>query len=213
MSMSTFTPPEEKQFIYITDLDPLMQPKWYRFKKEELQQFLKLPPFITLPFPLMPYPGHMKPPLMYFGWKIDLETWFKIAHCRGFAAHDTQGMHFDDEEMPDDVDEDDWRPGDETEIHKYLSVSRLFEYFLRQKLGIRPSYYIQRLEETPERLAKRCMGFEGSQTMFVLHDNYHQYNHNGSLTPKELRELQKLMGLESEPPKWFPSKIFCWSRS
>ncbi|THG92657.1 hypothetical protein EW026_g8322 [Hermanssonia centrifuga] len=165
-------------------------------------QFNNIPPFNELPASFVPDRRRpLKPPLMYFGWKIDMDKWLKYAEHHGFivmehimhldgvdeATFDDQG--FDDDNVPDIIVI--------KEVDKYLSVAEVFWSFLSE-LGITPY---------TDFILKCSMGIGGSRTMLALQDNYKD---NSTLTSDRLRDLQKKLK-QPDPPKWYPSNHFHWS--
>ncbi|THG94087.1 hypothetical protein EW026_g7312 [Hermanssonia centrifuga] len=193
--MSTSNAVPSSHINDITDLDPLLQPVWRHYTRKELMQFNNIPPFDELPAPFVPDRRRpLKPPLMYFGWKIDMDEWLKYAERHGFivmehimhldgvdeATFDDQG--FDDDNVPDIIVIE--------EVDKYLSVAEVFWSFLSE-LGITPY---------TDFILKCSMGIGGSRTMLALRDNYKD---NSTLTSDRLQDLQKKLK-QPDPPKWYP---------
>ncbi len=171
----------------------------YQNDVQELQRFEDLPPFDDLPLPFIPdHRQRRKPPLMYFGWKIDADQWLEYAKSNNLAVM-TRVSHFKGEDDPDfSEDENDDTPEIIVEeIDKCLSVAQVFWSFLWE-LEIKP-YTICPL--------KCCMSLRGSVTMFALRDNYQD---NSTLTPEKLQKLQGKLG-ETGPPKWYPSNHIHWT--
>ncbi|THG94088.1 hypothetical protein EW026_g7311 [Hermanssonia centrifuga] len=186
----------------INDLDPLLQPVWRHYTREELMQFDDIRPFEELPAQFIPDRRRpLKPPLMYFGWKINMDEWLHYAERHGFIVTE-HIMHLDgvDEATFDEQEFDDDNIPDiivVEEVDTTLSVAQVFWSFFSE-LGITP------YTDCP---LKCSMGLRGSRMMLALRDNYKD---NSTLTPERLRELQKQMN-QSEPPKWYPLNHFHWS--
>ncbi|PSR78112.1 hypothetical protein PHLCEN_2v7576 [Hermanssonia centrifuga] len=117
----------------ISELDPVLQPVWRRYTNEnDVQRFEDLPPFDDLPLPFIPdHRQRRKPPLMYFGWKIDADQWLEYAKSNNLAVM-TRVSHFEGEDDPDfSEDENDDTPEIIVEeIDKCLSVAHVFWSFL-----------------------------------------------------------------------------------
>ncbi|THG94091.1 hypothetical protein EW026_g7309 [Hermanssonia centrifuga] len=166
---------------------------------QELQRFEDLPPFDELPLPFIPDRRQRpKPPLMYFGWKINADEWFNYAERHNLTVT-VRVMHFEGEDDPDfsENDEDDTPETVVEETSKYHSVAHVFWSFLWE------------LEITPYTVCplKCCMSLRGSVTMLALRDNYKD---NSSLTQDKLQQLQDKLG-ETGPPGWYPSNHFHWT--
>ncbi len=217
MSISTLS--SSSRIETIADLDPILQPVWRCYTKEvspsnmaiisihnrdglqELRRFDDILPFENLPTPFIPDRQQpLKPPLMYFGWKINPDDWLEYAEEHGCTVM-TRIMHFKNEHPPDDDDYDNGDIDDEMiaveEVDKYATALQVFWSFLWE-LKITPHGH------SP---LKCCKGVKGPRTVVVLHDNF---KGNLSLTSDKLRSLQHLMR-QPEPPKWYPSSFFHWS--
>ncbi|THG94089.1 hypothetical protein EW026_g7310 [Hermanssonia centrifuga] len=164
---------------------------------QELQRFDDIPPFEHLPAPFIPgYRQRLKPPLMYFGWKINVDDWLEYAEQHGCTVM-TRIMHFKYEHPPDDDEKDIDEMIAVEEVDKYATALQVFWSFLWE-LKITPHGH------SP---LKCCKGVKGPRTIVVLRDNF---KGNSSLTSEKLEKLQELMR-QSEPPRWYPSSFFHWS--
>ncbi|PSR72493.1 hypothetical protein PHLCEN_2v11636 [Hermanssonia centrifuga] len=183
----------------VADLDPLLQPVWRCYTDEELRRFDDLPPFDTLPLPFIRDRRlRPKPPLMYFGWKIDVDKWFDYAKLNDLIVV-ARVIYLEGEDDSDfsDNEDDDIPETVVKEVDTLFSVAEVCWSFLWE------------LKITPYTTCplKCSMGMGESRVMLALRDNY---KGNSSLTARKLRKLQDKLG-ETGPPKWYPSNHFHWT--